>query len=677
MTLPDVVLVGGGTPLRGRLRAPGDKSISHRALLVGALAEGTSTVTGLSDGDDVGRTRVAVEALGAAVSDGPAGRVLVEGGRPRLHAADAPVDCGNSGTGMRLLAGVVAGLPFTTVLVGDESLSRRPMDRVAEPLRRMGADVAGRGERCLPPLRVVGGRLRGVEWSPPVASAQVKSAVLLAGLSASSPTVVHEPVATRSHTEELLALAGADIEVVDEGTGRTVRLGPSRLRPFELTVPGDPSQAAFWVVAACLVPGSEVTVTGVYGGPARRGFLDVLRRMGARVAVRPAGEGTVDVVAGASALRATTVTAPEIPSLDEVPILAVAAAAAEGVTVFTGMGELRVKESDRLTAVAALVRSLGAGAEVEGDDLRVTGVGPDGRLVHAATTSGGDHRMAMAAAVAALAAGDGHSEVGGFSVVATSYPGFLDDLRALGATAAAPDCDDPDRDHPDDPDHRVGAGRLVGADPLAGAAVPGLAAGAVVAIDGPAGSGKSTVSRAVAARLGVPRLDTGAMYRSVAWAALERGVDPADTAAVAAIAEGAEIEVGPERVRIDGTDVTEAIRRPAVSRAVSVVAANPAVRRALVARQRRWRDEHGGGVVEGRDIGSVVFPDAVLKVYLTASPEERARRRQDEPAAGVARRDHLDTTRAASPLQQAADARLLDTTGRSVEDVVEEVLSWL
>lgn len=655
MSLPEVVLVHGDGPLRGRVRAPGDKSISHRALLLGALAEGRSSIRGLSEGDDVLRTRRAVEAMGAGVGGDPTGTVTVEGGRARLHPPAHPIDCGNSGTGMRLLAGLVAGLPWTTVLVGDESLSARPMDRVAAPLRKMGAEVAGRGERCLPPLTVTGGRLQGIDWSPPIASAQVKSAVLLAGLTAGGETVVHEAVATRAHTEELLAMAGADVEVeVEEGAGRTVRLRASDLRPFELQVPGDPSQAAFWVVAACLVPGSEVTVTGVYGGPGRSGFLEVLRRMGARVEAVAAGHGVVDLHAASSRLRGTTVGAAEIPSLDEVPVLAVAAAAAEGVTEFRDVGELRVKESDRLAAVAALVRSLGAGAEVLGDDLRVEGVGPDGHLAHTGSTSGGDHRMAMAAAVAALAAGPGSSELRGFSVVATSYPDFLDHLRALGGRATVP----------------AGHGSAAGV-------AARLAPGAVVAIDGPAGSGKSTVSRALAERLGVARLDTGAMYRSVAWAALDRGVDPADADSVAAIAEAADIAVGPEGVRMDGADVTEAIRKPDVSRAVSVVAANPAVRRALVARQRRWREEHGGGVVEGRDIGSVVFPDAVLKVFLTASADERARRRQDEPADGVARRDHLDATRAASPLQQAADARRLDTTGRSVEDVVEEVLSWL
>jgi 3-phosphoshikimate 1-carboxyvinyltransferase len=243
---PDLVHIGGGNPLVGEVRTPGDKSISHRALILGAMAEGTSVVRGLSDGADVHHTMRAVAALGAEVAHDEM-TVVVTGGRARLRPAARPIDCGNSGTGMRLLAGLVAALDGETVLVGDESLSGRPMDRVAEPLRAMGATVDGVGERCTPPLRVSGGDLRGVTWTPPVASAQVKSAVLLAGVWAGGATVVHEPVRTRAHTEELLAAAGAAIEVVEEGAGRTVTLHPSALTPLDLAVPGDPSQAAFWV----------------------------------------------------------------------------------------------------------------------------------------------------------------------------------------------------------------------------------------------------------------------------------------------------------------------------------------------------------------------------------------------------------------------------------------------
>ncbi len=634
--LPERLEIRAGGALRGRLRTPGDKSISHRALLLGALADGTTTIRGLSDGDDVARTRAAIEALGAEVeTDG--GVVSVHGGRARLHEAPGPIDCGNSGTGLRLLAGVVAGLPFTTELVGDASLSSRPMDRIAIPLREMGAQVDGQGDRCLPPLRVRGGSLTGITWSSPVASAQVKSAILLAGLDADGTTAVIEAVPTRTHTEDLLAEAGADVTVTATGAGREVRLRRSALRPLDIDVPGDPSQAAFWVVGACVVPGSDVVVEHLYDGPERVGFVRVLQRMGADVELVGDGSGVTDVRARFGPLTATIVEAAEIPSLDEVPILAVAAACAVGTTVFHGMGELRVKESDRLAAVVELVRAFGAGAEAVGDDLWVHGTD---RLTPAHTDSGGDHRMAMAAVIAALAAGDPEpSVVSGFGAVETSYPTFLDHLVGLGGILVDP------------------------------------SSAEVIAIDGPAGAGKSTVSTAVATHLGLERLDTGAMYRAVAWGALERQL-ALDGEGVADLARDAELIPGPP-VLLDGVDVTKVIRSPEVSRAVSIVAANPAVRRHLVERQRQWVRERGGGVVEGRDIGTVVFPEARLKVFLTASPEERSRRRADESVEGVARRDRLDSTRATSPLVMAEDARLLDTTGRSIDEVVDQVLSWL
>jgi 3-phosphoshikimate 1-carboxyvinyltransferase len=633
------------------VRTPGEKSISHRAVLFAALAEGTSVIFGLSDGADVAATQAAIEALGAGVERAADGAVTIRGGRGLLHEPAAALDCGNSGTSMRLLAGLVAGFGWETELIGDESLSSRPMDRVAEPLGRMGATVSGSGPDCRPPLRVKGGALRGIDWTTRVASAQVKSAILLAGLSAEGPTTVRERVTTRAHTEEMLAEAGVDLTVEPWGEGRIVTIHPSALRPVTpRTVPGDPSASAFFVVAGCVVPGSSIEVEGIYQGPARLGYVSVLRRMGAAVTVTSAPDGTATIAASTTAagpqLAGTTVAAAEIPSLDEIPALAVAAAVAAGTTVFSDVGELRVKEVDRLRAVIDMVTAFGATAEAHGDTLSITGTGTGtghrGAQLHGARfDSRGDHRMAMAAAVAALAAAPGErSLITGFGATETSYPGFADDLR-----------------------------RLTGTGPLAPRAL-------LVAIDGPAGAGKSTISAAVAARLGLDRLDTGAMYRSVAALALAEGIAPDDHDAVAALAALAAIEVG-TRVVINGHDVTDVIRSPQVGQAVSDVAANADVRTQLVRRQRAWAQAHGGGVVEGRDIGSVVFPEAELKVYLTASPEERARRRDDESAAGVARRDRIDSTRTASPLQKAPDAHLLDTTGRTPHDVVEEVLSWL
>ncbi len=632
------MVVDGGVPCHGTVRTPGEKSISHRAVILGALAEGTSVIHGLSDGADVAASLAAMEAMGAGVERHDDGTIVVHGGRARLHRPGAPLDCGNSGTSMRLLAGLVAGFGWDTELVGDASLSSRPMDRVAEPLGLMGATIEGHGARCQPPLLVRGGALHGIDWTSKVVSAQVKSAIILAGLSAEGTTVVREAVTTRTHTEEMLAEAGADLTVEPWGEGRIVRVRASSLKPVERTVPGDPSASAFFVVAGCVVPGSAVDVAGVYSGPARLGYVSVLQRMGAAITLLPGDPGTTTIRAVSGPLRATDIHASEIPSLDEIPALAVAAAVADGTTVFSDVGELRVKEVDRLVAVAAMVEAFGARATIEGDTLAVTGLG--GPLHGARFDSLGDHRMGMAAAIAALAARPGErSLITGFGAVETSYPSFAEDLERLVVGTPPPR-------------------------PL------------LVAIDGPAGAGKSTVSRAVAERLGVARLDTGAMYRAVAALALEQGTAPEDIEAVAALAAASTIEVG-ERVTIDGHDVTGVIRSPEVGRAVSIVAANPGVRRHLVERQRAWARAHGGGVVEGRDIGSVVFPEAEVKVYLTASAEERARRRHDEAPEGVARRDRIDSTRDASPLREAEDAHRLDTTGRTVQDVVEEVLSWL
>lgn len=410
------------TGLHGSLRVPGDKSISHRCLLIAAKAAGTSTIRGLSPGEDVAHTMAAVGLFGAAVHGSPEAEVLVRGGA--LHEPERVVEVGNSGTAIRLLAGWAAGISGLTVIAGDDSVARRPMDRVVDPLRKMGAWVDGREGGRLPPLVVRGGQLQGIDYVLPVPSAQVKGALLLAGVTAAGETTVREPLPTRTHTEELLALAGADI-FVSEGA---VTVRRSELRPFEVEIPGDPSQAAFWIVAACVTPGSDLTVEGVYTGPARAGFLKVLERMGADLEIVETGPTTSDVRARHSRLVATKVGHAETPSLiDEIPVLAVAAAYAEGDTVFTGAGELKVKESDRISTMVAALRAVGARAEPLEDGLAVTGSG--GRpLAGGEVISSGDHRVAMSMAVAGLAAAC-PIEIEGWEAVATSYPGFAEDYE--------------------------------------------------------------------------------------------------------------------------------------------------------------------------------------------------------------------------------------------------------
>jgi len=425
----DELVLAGPRPLRGRLHVPGDKGMSHRALLFAAMAEGRSRVTGLAGGEDVGRTRTVLRQLGVEVSAVEPGALVIDGtGVDAFTEPGGIVDCGNSGTSIRLLTGLLAGRPFLSILTGDESLVERPMARVVEPLRTMGAHLDGRAGGSLPPLVVRGGDLVGCVHHLGVASAQVKTALLLAGLQATGTTEVVEPAPSRDHTERMLTALGAPLARVDE---RAVRVTAGVPSPFEFAVPGDPSSAAFWVVAAAITPGSELVVEDVALNPARIGFVDVLLRMGAAVEVVTTGErlgepvGELRVTSGA--LHGTTVEGAEIPSvIDEIPILAVAAACAEGVTAFRDAAELRAKESDRIATVAELLTRLGVGVEQTDDQLVVHG----GRLQPGDVDSHGDHRIAMAGAVAAGAI-SGETRVRGWRSVATSYPEFTADLAAL------------------------------------------------------------------------------------------------------------------------------------------------------------------------------------------------------------------------------------------------------
>lgn len=435
--VPSTVQVRRATrPLSGTVEVPSDKSLSHRAVLFGALAEGVTHASGVLDSADVRSTIEAVSALGAVVTVAAGRRgldVTVEGWGPRGPVApDGPIDCGNSGTTVRLLAGILAGWPLSVELRGDASLSARPMGRIAHPLVAMGAQVITTDGHL--PVTIAGGVLRPIDYASPVASAQVKSAVLLAGLRAQGRTSVTEPTLSRDHTERLLPAFGVDVLVAHDACRASVE-GPAVLSATDVTVPADPSSAAFPVIAALLVRGSEVHLPGVCVNPTRTGFLRVLERMGADVhEVRRrsvGGEPVADLVARhGAALRPVTVNASEVPALvDEVPILAVAACMAEGVSRFEGVGELRVKESDRLEATVYALSALGAEVRAGEDWLEVRG---PARLRGAQLSSLGDHRLAMAWAVAGLAA-EGITTIEGFDAVCVSYPGFLDDLAALGA----------------------------------------------------------------------------------------------------------------------------------------------------------------------------------------------------------------------------------------------------
>ncbi len=413
--------------LRGTVEVPGDKSASHRAVLLGALGEGPSRIERLSLGDDVARTLAIAQALGASVER--EGATTVIDGTAGLAPAAAALECGNSGTTMRLVAGLASTIAGTHRLVGDPSLSRRPMDRVAVPLRAMGAQLEGTGERCTAPLTVLGRDvLTALDYVVPVPSAQVKSAILLAGLAGDGPTSVTEAVRTRATTETMLHAAGVRVEVEEQGLGRRVRVWPARPRPHDWRIPADPSQAAFFAVLASIHPDAALEVPDLADEPERLGFVGVLTRMGAALTLRR-HEGRASLHAVSSALCATEVDAREIPSVDEVPVLTVAAVAATGTTVFRDVGELRVKESDRFAACIGLASALGARAWGEGDDLYVEGLGGSNRFARAELDAGLDHRMVMAAAVAGVAGAGACVE--GAETVSTSFPAFFERLEAL------------------------------------------------------------------------------------------------------------------------------------------------------------------------------------------------------------------------------------------------------
>jgi 3-phosphoshikimate 1-carboxyvinyltransferase len=458
------ILVEPGGTVEGEVVVPGDKSIAHRWLILSATAGGTSVLTGLPAALDVGstarclaavvglRTRPRLEAWGSILEhqgvgagltvDGRVGptesgaELVIEAeGRDRLQVPGRPLDCGNSGTTMRLLTGILAASPFSSMLTGDESLRARPMERVAVPLREMGASI--RTDRGHPPVEVHGRPLRGIRHELAVPTAQAKGAILLAGLAAEGWTTVVEPARTRDHTERALRRLGAPIRLEEGERASSISVSRFQHDGFEAEVPGDVSSAAF-LVGAAILTGGELSIRGVGLNPTRTHFLSVLDRMGVGTEPRvngeelgePVGELFVARVAG---LRGTDVTAAELPLvIDEVPVLAALAAHADGTTRFTGGAELRAKESDRLTGVAEMVRDLGGRATVEGEDLVVEGGGlPGGR-----TSARRDHRLAMAAAIAALGARAG-CEIDGMEWSEVSFPGFLPALSALGARVEA------------------------------------------------------------------------------------------------------------------------------------------------------------------------------------------------------------------------------------------------
>jgi 3-phosphoshikimate 1-carboxyvinyltransferase len=416
--------------LRGRISPPGDKSISHRAVILNAIAEGTAEIANYLAGDDVSSTIACLKALGVEIEVEPDKLVVHGAGLSGLHEAQDILDARNSGTTMRLLSGLLAAQPFLSTITGDESLQARPMDRVIAPLRLMGASIWGKSSDIKAPLLIQGTALHGIQYEMPVASAQVKSAILLAALYAQGNTTIIEPVKSRDHTERMLRAMGAALNM----SGNTVRcLPPSKsLKCMDVTVPGDISAAAYWLIAGAIHPSARIELTGVGVNPTRNGVIDVLKGMGASIMIenegKEGGEPIADIIVKSSELKGVDIGGELIPRLiDEIPVIAVAAAMAKGTTTIRDAGELRVKESDRIAATASELRKLGVQIEEMLDGMVIHGTG---KLGGAECDSHGDHRLAMMLAIAGLVA-EGDTVIYNAEAVNISYPDFWDDLNEL------------------------------------------------------------------------------------------------------------------------------------------------------------------------------------------------------------------------------------------------------
>ena len=642
--------------LQGTTSVAGDKSISHRALMISSQFLGKTTIYGLLEGEDVLNTASALERLGVKI-ERDADTWTVQGvGIGGLSESPDVLDMGNSGTSTRLLMGLLTPYPFTTYFTGDASLRSRPMGRVSVPLEQMGAKFISRSGGRLPIALTGTGNAIPITYRLPVASAQVKSAILLAGLNTPGKTTVIEPETTRDHTERMLKFFGYEVqtEKLADGALSISLQGRQEVPPSDkiITVPADPSSAAFVIVAALLVPGSDVTITNVCINPLRTGLFTTLIEMGASIEYTNqrsvAGEDIADLRVRHSKLKSVSVPAERAPSMiDEYPILAVAAACANGESVMFGLSELKVKESDRLAAIIDGLTQCGVIARADGDTLYVKGIGtapPGGGLIKTKL----DHRIAMSFLVMGMVT-EKPVRIDDGASINTSFPGFVKLMNGLGASIGTAR---PDKD---------------------GSHYPPL----VIAIDGPAASGKGTLARRIAEYLGSNYLDTGSLYRAVGMKLIYAEKDPENLADAIEAAKSIDIE-----------DLSNPrLRQERIGKAASIVSAYPEVRKILLDYQRNFAHQPQGAVLDGRDIGTVVCPDADLKFFITASMDTRVDRRHRElQGQGIEvvyesvmedlkERDARDSARKAAPLIPARDAIMIDTSTLDAKTVFKKVLS--
>ncbi len=646
----------GATAFKGDIAIPGDKSISHRALMLSSQVIGTTRIHGLLEGEDVLNTAKALKELGVNCLRVSRNSWEVHGvGIGGLKESDQVLDLGNSGTSTRLLMGLVSPYPFTTFFTGDDSLRSRPMARVITPLTQMGAHIAARGGSRLP-LTVTGSAdMMPIRYELPVASAQVKSAILLAALNTPGTTTVIEREPTRDHTENMLRYLGFTIKTQKAENGAvTIELtGQQKIKPanHEITVPGDPSSAAFVIVAALICRNANVYIHNVCVNPLRTGLFTTLKEMGASIELKNqrevAGEPVADMVISSSKLKGIVVPAERAPSMiDEYPILAVAAAFAQGETVMHGLSELRVKESDRLSAILESLQACGVDARAEGDSLYVKGSSevPKGG---ATIRTRYDHRIAMAFLVMGMASSQPVT-VDDASAIQTSFPEFTNLMNTLGADMAP-----------------VGTTHVSASHH----------APIVVAIDGPAASGKGTLARRIAEYFDLEYLDTGSLYRAVGMKVVYAGKDPSDRAAALEAAQN-----------IDAEDLANPrLRQERIGQAASIVSAFPEVREALLDFQRRFANSGKGAVLDGRDIGTIVCPGADFKFFITATLYARAKRRHKElEGQGIEvvfesvledlrERDERDEKRSVAPMKPADDAVIIDSSALDASTVFDKV----